>query len=317
MKQLFDYIKRYVTSYFDLKLYLSFAIFLAITIYLNFHYNFENGFVDSYYGSEIRWLLFFPVMALPFLVVCILLYVLNINRTWVKSKEFWLLFFVGFIIISFQRSFTYHDSWLTGLESYDYRFLKRLFVKFKPTLTTVIPLLAFYYYYEREKDDGRSWYGMNFNSFDFRPYAVLILLVFVGIGLASFLGDLTRYYPRFAKSGGAIFAAKHDLDNWVSVLIYELFYGSTFIGVELFFRGFLVIGFARVLGGHAVLAMVGSYVFLHFGKPVSECISSAFGGYLIGILSYYSRHIWGGVILHVSLAWFMELFAWLQKAYNE
>jgi len=298
MRQLIDYITRYVTEYFDARLYLSTAIFLAITIYFNFYFNFENGFVDSYYGSEIRWVLFFFVMGFPFIVVCLLLYVFDINRTWIRSKEFWLLFFVGFIIISFQRSFTYHDQWFQGLASYDYRFIKRVFVKFRPMLTTVLPLMVFYILYERKKDEQSSWYGMSFKTFDFKPYAILILLVFVGIGLASFLGDLTQYYPRFSKTGGKLFAMKHGLDNWVSVLIYELFYGSTFIGVELFFRGFLVIGFSRVLGGHAVLAMVGSYVFLHFGKPVSECISSALGGYLIGILAFYSRHIWGGVILY-------------------
>lgn len=317
MRQLIDYIKRYVIEYFDLRLYTGVAIFLVIATYLNYHYNIENGFIDSYYGSEIRWGLFFLVMGLPFMVVCILLYVFNINRTWVRSREFWVLFFVGFIIISFQRSFTYHDQWFQGLESYDYRFIRKVFVKFKPLLTTVLPLMMFYYFYERKKDIHQSWYGMNLKSFDFKPYAFLILLVFVGIGLASYLGDLTKYYPRFSKTGGELFARKHDLDSWISILIYELFYGSTFIGVELFFRGFLVIGFSRILGGHAVLAMVGAYVFLHFGKPISECISSAFGGYLIGVLAYYSRHIWGGVILHVSLAWFMELFAWLQKVYNE
>ena len=79
----------------------------------------------------------------------------------------------------------------------------------------------------------------------------------------------------------------------------------------------MVIAFARVLGGHAVIAMVGSYVFLHFGKPLTETISSAFGGYLIGILAFYTNRIWGGVILHVALAWSMELLAWLQNVFNE
>ncbi|MGL1888942.1 MAG: hypothetical protein OCD76_20685 [Reichenbachiella sp.] len=316
MKQLFGYVRRYLNEFFDLKLYAVVAVFLAICIYFNYEYNFENGIVDSYRGSELRWLFFFFVMGFPYLFVCVLLYAFDINRTWLKSKEFWLLFVFGFTIISFQRSFYYHDAWFHELARYDMYFVTKLFYKLKPILLTVLPLMIFYAYYERQRDTYKSWYGLNFKRFDFRPYAILILVVFVGIGLASFLGDLTKYYPRFTKSGGAMFAMQHGLDSWVTMLIYELVYGSTFIGVELFFRGFLVIGFARVLGGHAVLAMVGSYVFLHFGKPMSECISSAFGGYLIGILAYYSRHIWGGVVLHVALAWFMELFAWLQKTYN-
>jgi len=61
------------------------------------------------------------------------------------------------------------------------------------------------------------------------------------------------------------------------------------------------------------MAMVGAYVFLHFGKPMAEYISSAFGGYIIGAFAFYSKRIWGGVALHVALAWSMEFFAWLQK----
>ena len=107
----------------------------------------------------------------------------------------------------------------------------------------------------------------------------------------------------------------HGLPQWLSVAVFELLYGINFLNIELFFRGFLVIGFARVLGGEAVMAMVGAYVFLHFGKPMTECISSAFGGYLIGILAFKSNRIWGGVALHIALAWSMELFAWIQKIY--
>jgi hypothetical protein len=47
---------------------------------------------------------------------------------------------------------------------------------------------------------------------------------------------------------------------------------------------------------------------------MAECISSAFGGYIIGAFAFYSKRIWGGVALHVALAWSMEFFAWLQKS---
>jgi hypothetical protein len=100
------------------------------------------------------------------------------------------------------------------------------------------------------------------------------------------------------------------------MLIYESTYGYNFLNVELFFRGFLVLGFARVLGGHAVLAMIGSYMFLHYGKPMTEAISSVFGGYLLGVLTFYSKRIWGGVVIHIALAWSMEWFAWLQRLFN-
>ncbi len=58
--------------------------------------------------------------------------------------------------------------------------------------------------------------------------------------------------------------------------------------------------------------MAATYVFLHFGKPMGEAISSGFGGYILGIIALYSGNIWGGVFVHVGIAWLMEAMAWMQ-----
>jgi membrane protease YdiL (CAAX protease family) len=57
--------------------------------------------------------------------------------------------------------------------------------------------------------------------------------------------------------------------------------------------------------------MVAAYAVLHFGKPVGETISAVFGGYLLGVLAFYSKNIWGGALVHVTLAGCVELFAYL------
>lgn len=253
-------------------------------------------------------------MGFPFLCICGFMYLFGINRSWVKSYEFWLLFIFGFLVISFQRSFFYHYYFIDELKFVDRLFVRKVFWWFRPFLTTFIPLVIFYAVYEKKKDKTRSWYGLATHHTDFKPYVLLCMIVFAGMWVASYISDLAEYYPRYLVSGGPRFAKAHKLDEWVTTVIYEIVYGFNFLSVELFFRGFLVLGFARVLGGHAVLAMVGAYVFLHFSKPLTECISSAFGGYLLGILTFYTYRIWGGVILHVALAWSMELFAWMQKA---
>lgn len=69
---------------------------------------------------------------------------------------------------------------------------------------------------------------------------------------------------------------------------------------------------AHLLGRGTVLPMVVVYAFLHFGKPLGECIGSIFGGYLLGILALHSRSLWGGVVLHLGVAWLMEGAAFLQ-----
>ena len=53
--------------------------------------------------------------------------------------------------------------------------------------------------------------------------------------------------------------------------------------------------------------MIAVYVALHFGKPVMETISAMFGGYFLGALAFQTRHIWGGVIIHMGIAFIIEL----------
>ena len=102
-------------------------------------------------------------------------------------------------------------------------------------------------------------------------------------------------------------------EQWLTAGIYELCYGFDFISVELFFRGFLVVALSRFVGKDAILVMVVVYAFLHFGKPAGETISSIFGGYILGILAYSSRNIYGGLVAHLGVAWGMEYFAYLQS----
>ena len=78
-----------------------------------------------------------------------------------------------------------------------------------------------------------------------------------------------------------------------------------------FFRGFLIVGMVRYFGPQVVLPMILTYCFLHFGKPLTESISSLFGGYILGIISLHSKSIWGGVIIHVGIAWLMEIVGYL------
>lgn len=317
MKTVLNYLKKYLQDHFHLKLYLSVAIFISVCTYFNYKYDFEDSILDSYSGSEIKWLYMFIHMSFPFLVTCGFLYFYKIERSWVSSKEFWLKFFVGFAIISFDRQFYYFYDIIKSLPRPDYYFAFKTISWGDSLIASVVPTLIFYYFYERSKDSERHWFGLTLKKFDIKPYVMLTILVFGGMAIASFISELNNYYPRYKHSGGVGFAELHQIPEWISVLIYELVYGSYYISVELFFRGFLVIAFARILGGHAVIAMVGSYVFLHFGKPLPETISSAFGGYLIGILAFYTNRIWGGVVLHVALAWSMELFAWLQNVNSD
>ncbi|MFY0599895.1 MAG: CPBP family intramembrane metalloprotease [Cyclobacteriaceae bacterium] len=312
MKKVLGLLIDFQRKHFDLKLYVSVAVFLIISLFFNYRFDFENSFIDSTYGTYLHWFNMFWWQSFPFLIVCFLLYAFNKKREWLTSKEFWMKFLIGFGILALDRSFYLHNEilkeYFSGVDLY---FIRKCARWFSSMFTVVIPLIIISLFIE--KGDSKNYYGLAIKKFDARPYFTLLAIAVFFIGIGSFFGDIQAYYPRFAHSKGEAFASLHDLPVWLVASCYELFYGSDFLGVEMIFRGFLVFAFARTLGGYAVLAMIASYCFLHFGKPMPEAASSIFGGYILGIVSYNTRNVWGGVIIHLGVAWSMELFGYLQR----
>ncbi|MCG9876022.1 MAG: CPBP family intramembrane metalloprotease [Leptospiraceae bacterium] len=129
--------------------------------------------------------------------------------------------------------------------------------------------------------------------------------------LMSFQDDFRTYYPIVPLDKpeiGYVATLK-----WV--LAFEIFYVLAFIATEWFFRGFIIREFESFIGKESILLMVPLYVSIHFGKPFLETISSMFGGFVLGILSYYTGNIRGGVFLHIGIALTMEMmgFYWIRN----
>ncbi len=159
-----------------------------------------------------------------------------------------------------------------------------------------------------EGNNLRESVGLTTKSFNARPYFLLLALLVPLIALASTQPDFLRFYP---KVKNIAFINGYTSPVWPWKLLYELSYGLDFLSIELFFRGLLVIGLVRMVGPQAILPMAAFYCTIHFGKPLGECISSFFGGLVLGVLAYRTRSILGGLIVHLGLAWMMELGGWL------
>lgn len=313
MKKIIGYLRSYLKDFYHPGFYLATAVFLTICIFLNYYFDIDDNFFDQFHRTMLDWVAMSLFQAFPFLVTCILLYVFGLKREWASSKDFWIRFAIGFIILGFSRGFYFHRFLYEGMAPVDSYFLMRSTRWASSLVNMVLPLIIVSLLIEKGKD--RNLYGLGDRQFDWKPYAVLLLITSVFLAIGSFLGEIKSYYPRYTRSGGANFAEANDLEEWVTVLIYELAYGSSFVSVEMIFRGYLVMAFSRMLGGYAVVAMVTSYCFLHFGKPLGETVSSIFGGYVLGIIAYYTRNIWGGIWIHMGVAWLMEVFAYLQGIY--
>jgi membrane protease YdiL (CAAX protease family) len=103
------------------------------------------------------------------------------------------------------------------------------------------------------------------------------------------------------------FIDAYSTQPWWHKLLFELSYGIDFVTIELFFRGFLVLAFVRHAGEEAILPMAVFYCSIHFGKPLAECISSFFGGIILGVVVYKTGSITGGLVVHLGIAWLMEI----------
>jgi hypothetical protein len=154
--------------------------------------------------------------------------------------------------------------------------------------------------------------GLTRKDFNVLPYFGLLLLLVPLIALASTQHDFLLVYP---KVKNLAFINGYATPVWPWKLLYEISYGLDFLGIELFFRGLLVVVLINYVGQDAILPMAAFYCTIHFGKPLGECISSFFGGLILGVLAARTRTILGGLIVHLGLAWLMELGGWLGSFY--
>ena len=134
-----------------------------------------------------------------------------------------------------------------------------------------------------------------------RTYAMLYLVMLPLLVAASYTQAFRDMYP-FVRSHRA-----RDL------LLWEALYASSFVALELFYRGFMLGMLRRSFGPHAIFVMIVPYCTIHFGKPVAESLGAIVAGVALGTLAMATRSIWGGVALHVAVAWTMDALVLLRQ----
>ena len=130
-------------------------------------------------------------------------------------------------------------------------------------------------------------------------YAVMFALILPAVIIASRTQAFRHTYP-FYRMANRSFA-----DTWS----WEVMYAMQFLSLEFFFRGFLLQGLRRIVGANAIFVMIVPYCMIHYGKPMAETVGAIFAGVILGTLAMRTRSIWGGVVIHVGVAWTMDLLA--------
>jgi len=150
--------------------------------------------------------------------------------------------------------------------------------------------------------------GTQFDGFNARPYFLLLLFMVPLLAFAATQADFLHTYPKLQRLH---FIDPYVQQEWLWKGVFEMAYGIDFITIEFFFRGFLILAFVRYAGKDAILPMAVFYCSIHFGKPLFECITSYIGGIILGAVVYNTRTIWGGLIVHLGIAWLMEVAGYL------
>jgi len=131
----------------------------------------------------------------------------------------------------------------------------------------------------------------------FRPYALGFLFMVPVLFVASSFGAFQAKYPFYAA------AAEGGWHVWG----WELFYGLQFLGLETFFRGFMLFGLYPRIGYYAIPVMVIPYVMIHFGKPYPETFAAIIAGFVLGYLALKSKSFLWGWFLHWGVALTMDV----------
>lgn len=296
MKKIVGYVRNYFVSVNKWVLLLS-TIFTAFAIYCNYHFQLNRKIVQLENPWEYLAWFFLFLLALS---VGYLLQKLFLSSTVFSQKEFLQLLAIAPAIFAWKMAVSYHFSFTVDLFKNEYWNA----VVYWPLKVVVITLLLFLVHLRYDND--QPFYGVTTKGFSARPYLIMLLLMVPLIAVASTQRDFLQLYPRWQN-------VSYLLQAGIGLykLLYEASYGSDFFSIELFFRGFMVLAFARFAGKDAILPMAIFYCTIHFGKPMGECISSYFGGIILGIVSYHSRTILGGFLVHVGIAWLMELGGYL------
>lgn len=130
-------------------------------------------------------------------------------------------------------------------------------------------------------------------------YGLMFALILPAVFIASKTDTFRHTYPFYRYANRSAF----DLWSW------ELMYAVQFLSLEFFFRGFLLQGLRRALGANAIFVMIVPYCMIHYGKPMAETLGAIGAGLILGTLAMRTRSIWGGVAIHVGVAWTMDLLA--------
>ncbi len=130
-------------------------------------------------------------------------------------------------------------------------------------------------------------------------YILMLLIMIPLVTAVSFTQHFQDVYPFYRP------AVEEGISG--SLGIWWLGYALQFLGLEFFFRGFMIHSLKPHLGFASIPVMMVPYAMIHFRKPLLETCGAILAGLALGALSLRTKSIWLGAALHISVAATMDI----------
>ena len=309
MQSVFKYIKEFYQKEFNPFYFLLILAMLGVLIYLNYWRFLELRHAAGGKTRMSNFIGYYLLYFTPFAAAFALQLLFYKDCNYYSNPWFWVILLLAPAFFSFRVNFDFHEAvinkiWTGDMQQFALRctgWVIRVFVVLIPVF--IVWLL--------KDKNNQPFYGTAALG-NVKPYLLMLLFMLPLIALASTQHDFLNMYPK------ARFLNQLDIShkNW-RYFVYELCYGFDFVSIEFFFRGFLILSLAKICGTHCIIPVACFYCTIHFGKPMGEAISSFWGGILLGIVSYNTGSVWGGLIVHLGIAWLMEAGGWIGALFKK
>jgi hypothetical protein len=311
VKQLLEYLTEYLKEDFHFGYYLTIAVFLVVTFTLNFSLDFKREILNPTLASPLGILYFAAFYAFAYYFAVFAGAFFGRDARLLRSPAFWGV--TAFAILAMAL-----DNYSTNLPRLVVAALDlpdpvlywvgKCVWNLDRMVALMLPILAYRHFID---DRPGGFYGLTLRGFDARPYVFMLMVMAPLVLWASFRPAFLDTYPDYRAGRAEAFLGVSQVATYGA---YEVSYGLRYVAIELFFRGFLLLGLERFLGRAVLMPMVTLYAFWHFGKPVPEAIGSIFAGYILGVIALRTRSIVGGILVHVGVALGMDGAAHLHGA---
>ena len=309
MSAVLGYLRQYVVEHVRPTPYLLVAAFLVGAFTINYGLGFKTSTLQVYRDIPANIAFYFVFYAIPYLTALLTVTIGTPEARVLRNGKFWLACAFLLIVLTLNRIALRLPPAIIShvdLSSFEAYYWQRCLVNLVRLAALGGPAWIFWKLFQKEIP---HFYGLQWRGFHWRPYLIMLGLMVPPIVWASFQPSFQNVYPLCRPE---VLGGIHGLPVGVTYTLHEFFYALRFISVEIFFRGFLILGMVRWLGRAVLLPMVVLYAFWHFGKPFPEALGSIFGSYILGVLALRTRSINGGILIHMGIALLMNLAAFVQ-----